>query len=29
MFGVKDADRKTAVEALATALLTPPPEPVC
>jgi aspartate kinase len=29
MFGVKDADRKTAVEALARALLTRPQEPVC
>jgi aspartate kinase len=29
MFGVKEADRKTAVEALAKALLTRPPEPVC
>ncbi|MEN6338444.1 MAG: aspartate kinase [Phycisphaerales bacterium] len=29
MFGVKDADRKTAVEALAKALLTHPSQPVC
>jgi aspartate kinase len=29
MFGVKETDRKTAVEALANALLTRPPEPVC
>jgi aspartate kinase len=29
MFGVKDADRKTAVEALARALLIQPSEPVC
>jgi aspartate kinase len=29
MFGVKEIDRKTAVEALARALLTHPPEPVC
>ncbi len=29
MFGVKDADRKTAVEALARALLAGPSEPVC